>query len=300
MNSSRIRWFASVVIVTVGAGGVFAQDEPGSDSRAQAKKKVLVELFTSQGCDYCPDAERLLGILGKENPRIVPVALHIDYFNDPWVDPFSDRAFSQRQMAYNNLYHQPKNPDYGIYYTPMLMIDGKESVNGRDRVAAAAAIRRALTRKSSAALDATLDIKDDPRSGTLNVSIGARSNSVLGRKLLVGALIRQDRVTTFVESGENARKTLTNSYPARAFQYQYVVLNDKSKKAVLTFPLRIEPRWDLESLGVAVFVQDNETGIIHQAEILPWRPDHPGPGAAGSRPGRTQRDIRADRRDQGR
>jgi hypothetical protein len=110
----------------------------------------------------------------------------------------------------------------------------------------------------------------------------------------VGAIVRQDPVVMVVESGENAHKTLTNRYPARVFQFQYVVLNDQNKQPELRFPLRIEPSWDLDQLGVAVFVQDNETGVVHQAEALTWRPDRPI--AAGSRSAPTQRDSRADRR----
>src|ERR1700677_2653645 len=75
----------------------------------QTKRMVLVELYTSQGCDMCPTAERMLGALAERDRRIVPIAFHIDYFNDPWKDVFSDPLYSQRQMTYNQLYTKPKN-----------------------------------------------------------------------------------------------------------------------------------------------------------------------------------------------
>ena len=117
-----------------------------ADDRDEPKRMVLVELYTSQGCDMCPTAEKMLGALAERERRIVPVAFHVDYFNDPWKDVFSDPLYSQRQMIYNQLYTKPKNADYGLYYTPMLMIDGQQSVNGRDLAAAEAAIRRAAAR----------------------------------------------------------------------------------------------------------------------------------------------------------
>ena len=56
MSHPRRAFFAALVaaaaVVTAGA------KEP-----RPAKKKVLVELYTSQGCDMCPKAEQLLGAL---------------------------------------------------------------------------------------------------------------------------------------------------------------------------------------------------------------------------------------------
>jgi Protein of unknown function (DUF1223) len=91
----------------------YGQGEPPA-----ATRKVLVELYTSQGCDMCPQAEEWLGALAQRNHRIVPIAFHVDYFNDPWKDVFSDALYSRRQMTYNQLYTKPKNAEYGLYYTP--------------------------------------------------------------------------------------------------------------------------------------------------------------------------------------
>src|SRR5260370_25445465 len=140
--------------------GVFDQALPVSAAeRDQTQRMVLVELYTSQGCDMCPTAENVLGALAERDRRIVPIAFHVDYFNDPWKDVFSDPLYSQRQMIYNQLYTKPKNPEYGLYYTPMLMIDGEQPVNGRDRASAEAAIRQALAKKPAVGLDVALAIK---------------------------------------------------------------------------------------------------------------------------------------------
>jgi hypothetical protein len=68
----------------------------GDPSREDPQRRVLVELYTSQGCNLCPEAERLLGVLASRNAQMVPVAFHVDYFNDPWKDPFSDSLYTQR------------------------------------------------------------------------------------------------------------------------------------------------------------------------------------------------------------
>jgi hypothetical protein len=122
--------FLGLVILLLVAIG---PDQPVSaDDRDDSKPMVLGELYTSQGCDMCPTAEIILGELAERDHGIVPIAFHVDYFNEPWKDVFSDPLYGKRQMVYNQLYAKPKNSEYGLYYTPMLMIDGGHSVNGRD------------------------------------------------------------------------------------------------------------------------------------------------------------------------
>ena len=145
--------------------GASLEHAAGAERPDDSKRLVLVELFTSQGCDMCPAAEKLLVTLAEREGRIVPIAFHVDYFNNPWKDVFSYHVYSQRQMNYNELYTKPKNPEYGLYYTPMLMIDGQESVNGQDAVAAETAIRRALAQKPSVSLSIKLDKKNSRLRG---------------------------------------------------------------------------------------------------------------------------------------
>ena len=207
------RWITSlgvVISILIAVG----PDRPVSAAEDdQTKRLVLVELYTSQGCDMCPTAEKMLGALAEQDSRIVPIAFHVDYFNDPWKDVFSDPLYSQRQMAYNQLYTKPKNQEYGLYYTPMLMIDGRQSVNGRDLPSAEAAIRQALARKPAVGLDVTLDLARDGRSGTATIKVTSRSAGAEKSPLLVCAVLREDGVVTDVPSGENAGKSLGRPLP---------------------------------------------------------------------------------------
>ena len=241
-----------------------------ADERYEAKRMVLVELYTSQGCDMCPTAEKVLGALAERDRGIVPIAFHIDYFNDPWKDVFSDPLYSQRQMTYNQLYTKPKNAEYGLYYTPMLMIDGEESVNGRDAASAPAAIRRARAKKPAVALDVTLDLKRDGLSGTATIKVTSLSARVDKSPLLVCAVLREDGVVSDILSGENAGKSLLARFPARQTKYEFTELDGKSA-ATQRFPFVIDPHWNRQQLRLAVFVQDKRTGVVYQAADLPWR-----------------------------
>jgi len=248
-----------------------------------AKRKVLVELFTSQGCDSCPAAETLLGRLrdlGYGPDRVVPVAFHVDYFNTPWKDRFSDHEFSKRQYEYS-LIHQRENgtndPNY-LYFTPMLMVDGRTPMLGSDRTKAQAALKRATAEKPGASIAAKLEgSPDDPRRKTLSAEVAAVSLSASGRDLLVGVAVVEDSTSTKVGSGENSGKTLREHHAVRRFVYQKVRLTGAKSKSV-SFPLTLADGCDPEGCSVAVFVQDWKDGRVHQAESLRW-------AAAGVRKG---------------
>ncbi|MDG3005059.1 DUF1223 domain-containing protein [Paludisphaera mucosa] len=271
MNLRRRTLLALVLAAGVCRPCVAADPDP-------SKRMVLVELYTSQGCDMCPTAEEILGKLAAQDSRIVPVAFHVDYFNTPWRDVFSDPLYSRRQATYNEVYAGPKPESYGLYYTPMLMIDGERSVNGRDPAAAVAAIRAARSKPPGVRLDVDLDLAADELSGKVKIRVTRRSARVGKAPLLVCAVLREDGVATDVPSGENAGKTLVARFPARRTEYDDVELKD-DLPAAKEFAFTIDPSWKRDKLRLAVFVQDKRTAAVHQAVDLPWKPAAPATGS---------------------
>jgi hypothetical protein len=269
MNRRCLRGLVLALITVAGAADASGQAEPRADSRPHPRKMVLVELYTSQGCDMCPTAEKILGSLAEKDRRIVPIAFHVDYFNNPWKDVFSDSLYSERQMTYNNIYSKPKNAEYGLYYTPMMMIDGEQSVNGRDRAGAESAIRRARARKPAVAIDVEIAPGGD-RSAQATIRVTSRSVIAEKTPFLLCAVLREDGVVTNVPSGENAGKSLVARFPARATKFEFIELDGKSP-VTQQFPFTIKPAWNRQKLRLAVFVQDKRTALVHQATDIPWR-----------------------------
>jgi len=67
---------------------------------AAASDKVLVELFTSQGCSSCPPADKFMEELA-EREDVVALTLPVDIWDYlGWRDTFAQRLFSERQLAY--------------------------------------------------------------------------------------------------------------------------------------------------------------------------------------------------------
>ncbi len=253
--------FATVVAVGATAG-------LGAEPKPASPKKALVELYTSQGCDMCPAADQLLarlGALGSGSDRIIPLSFHVDYFNDPWKDPFSDAAYSQREMAYNTALNRKD-----LYFTPMMMIDGRHPMLGSDQARAQAALKDVLKEKPGVLLAVDL-VKgpEDPNRKTLKVTVTGVAAEVAGRDLLVGAALFENPTTTTVPSGENAGKTLVEHGTVRKFVYQKVQL-DSSRPSDLSFPLELPADAKAARCGVAVFVQDWLKGKVHQADAVSW------------------------------
>jgi hypothetical protein len=252
------------VVAVVAAG---APNAGAAAPKSANPKKVLVELYTSQGCDMCPAADRLLAAIASGADRVVRLSFHVDYFNDPWKDPFSEPAFSQRELAYNGALERND-----LYFTPMMMIDGRYPMLGSDQPRAQAALRAALNEKPGVLLELDLVAGADPRRRTLKVKTTAASDAAEGRDLMVGAAIVENPTTTDVPSGENAGKTLVEHYTVRKFAYQKVKL-DAAMPAELTFALELPEGAQPVRCGVAVFVQDWLKGNVHQADAVPWTRD---------------------------
>jgi len=112
----------------------------GSAAQAATERPVLIELFTSQGCNSCPPADALLGELAQR-PGVLALAFHVDYWNGlGWSDPFSSKLATARQNDYAQRLGKRS------IYTPQLVVDGAQDAVGSDRAGVTALIDAARRR----------------------------------------------------------------------------------------------------------------------------------------------------------
>src|SRR6185295_523163 len=96
---------------------------------AQEPAPVVVELYTSQGCNSCPPADAFFADLVRQ-PGVVALGFHVDYWNYlGWHDPFSSKKFTYRQKEYAMAFRQT-----GVY-TPQMVVQGKRGEVGSDKKA---------------------------------------------------------------------------------------------------------------------------------------------------------------------
>lgn len=167
---------------------------------ALGPRPVIVELFTSEGCSDCPPADKLLSDLARRQPyraaQIIPMEEHVDYFNNPWRDPFSSHIFTHRQDAYAFRFNRDSD------YTPEMVVDGQTGFVGSDGDAAASAIR-AAAHAPAVSVTATGALSGRTVTATVQVGASAKGGSVT-------LAVTEDGLTVRVGGGENAGRRLVH------------------------------------------------------------------------------------------
>lgn len=193
-------------------------------------RAALLELYTSEGCSSCPPADRWLSQLPPDG-GVVPLAFHVDYWDRlGWKDPFGDAAFSQRQRA--------RNRGAGWVYTPQVMLDGKDYREWYRN-------RSPLLPASAAPVSLRLTVTAAPAHIDAHVtSRFAPSAHPPDAQLFIA--LYENRLTTHVAAGENARRTLNHDYVVRT------LAGPLEPDARYRFALA--PDWKTADLGVAAFI----------------------------------------------
>jgi hypothetical protein len=217
-----------------------------------AEPVAVLELFTSEGCSSCPPAERLLPQLAAsvKGGRAIALEWHVDYWDHlGWKDPFDSREATERQQAYARALKLEQ------LYTPQLVVNGERECVGSSRVAAAAAIRAALSKSVATAL--TLHATRERGEIRVSYALDApRPGATLGIALA-------SRVETVrVGAGENAGRTLEHTNVVLAWRELRL---GPARAGEVRIPL---PRGrDGANLRVAGLVQDPSTRAILGAVI---------------------------------
>lgn len=84
---------------------------------------LVIELFTSVNCPFCPQADKLLRGL-VDQAGVMGLTCHVDYY-DMKDNPLSLEFCSERQNAYI------ANIDGASLYTPQMIVNGKAGAIGR-------------------------------------------------------------------------------------------------------------------------------------------------------------------------
>jgi hypothetical protein len=238
------------------AGFSKARAEPIPASASPGDKTssfALVELFTSEGCSSCPPADKNLGRITdraeRERARIFTLSFHVDYWNYlGWSDPFSARAFSERQQAHARALGAST-------YTPQMVVNGRVEFLGSDQGDADQAIESALARPASTRL--VLEPKWNGESRELEVKWRVEP---LVPDLRVSLAVVQSADGVRVTRGENRGETLSHRNVVRAFES----LPAKTRDGVWT--KKLAPEITPERAELIGFVEEESSLSVVAAE----------------------------------
>jgi hypothetical protein len=215
---------------------------------AEAKSPVVVELFTSQGCNSCPPADAYLATLkGRDN--VLALSYHVNYWDYlGWRDTFASEVTTSRQRDY------ARTMGERTIYTPQVVIGGRYHEVGSRHGAIDRAIRKAaLEQKES------LDVRlREATAGKLQISVAA--GQIYNRRIVVWLVLFDPYHEVEIQRGENSGRMLGYHNVVRDVRE----IGEWYGKA-LEVMLDIAP---LRTVGesVAVIVQEGDSGHVLGAQ----------------------------------
>ncbi|MFO0997052.1 MAG: DUF1223 domain-containing protein [Alphaproteobacteria bacterium] len=214
---------------------------------AAERAPVVVELYTSQGCNSCPPADAYLGELAARRD-VIALSFHVDYWDYiGWKDPFAFPETTARQRTY------AKTLGQSYVYTPEMVVDGSAHDSGTRRGSIESLIRRAQAQQKLA-----LEIKADA-SGRLVAVLPERAGA---ERAVLWLVLFDAKHTTSIKRGENAGQTLS---------YHNVVREMRKLAATAgpaeTIALPIDDSVMREHTGCALILQRGEGGPVLGAAV---------------------------------
>lgn len=222
-----------------------------------ARRSVVVELFTSEGCSSCPPADELLSRLREHKALsgvdIIPLGFHVDYWNYlGWRDRFSSSQFSLRQQEYATKFR------LGGPYTPQMVVQGAEEFVGSSQEQASRAIAQAAIEPEQA------QVEISALGETLQVTV--HGNERLSANVILA--ITEDELETRVGGGENGGRVLHHSAVVRSLR---ILGRLKGGNFEAVVPVNSQNDWKRQNLHAVVFVQNTSSyrieGAAHAALV---------------------------------
>ena len=212
---------------------------------------AVIELFTSQGCSSCPPADKLLSATiakaSKNGKKIYALSFHVDYWNRlGWTDPFSDKAYSQRQSAY------VKALGLSGAYTPQMLVNGKTEFVGSNQAALSKALATALNTAPKVMI---LNLRAEKTVDTPYLHYELQGSF---EEAVINVALISDAETTVIRRGENSGRTLTNENVVKVF---------KTVPAAASGNIQL-PLQNVQADRVIAYVQDRKTMEIYGASSI--------------------------------
>jgi hypothetical protein len=223
---------------------------------------ALVELYTSQECESCPEVEATLNKLPSLElgfDKVAPLVFHVSYWPHlGWTDTLSSKEMNDHHKfvaaARGN-----KSP-----YTPQVFINGEEAYTRGTMLVDQ--LDRMSTRAAPVKLGVQVELWQDGK--TVEIFGEADREAIVGkphRDAFIQFAIIEMGIETKIEGGENKGKTLVQNYVVRRLLPEVDIRPTDVTTKMGYKPFQLDPKWNKDRLGIVGWVQVRETRQIIQA-----------------------------------
>ena len=249
-------------IIAFGIGANVSAHAASCTASSQQQRIALLELYTSEGCNSCPPAERWLSGIrarGIQPDQLVPLAFHVDYWDYiGWEDRYAQPGFAGRQRLIADRNHA------SFIYTPQFVLNGRDLQRPWLGDKLAKQLREVNAQRARLDIDVGLRVQGN----SATVSIHVLNDDV--NKANVYVALFENGLSSEVRAGENAGKRLYHEFVVRRFEGPLVVA--PGTELMHRYMFDLAPFGDHSRLGFALFGEDGTTGITMQAMTLPICP----------------------------
>jgi hypothetical protein len=249
-GTSISKWRHGALALLAGAASLAAPHARGTgtcSAHSPSSITPVVELYTSEGCNSCPPADRWLSGL-KADTGIVALAFHVDYWDRlGWKDRFANPLYTKRQAQ------QQRINGARFSYTPQVVVDGVDRSNWHLLpVPTSSATRRT----------ATVDLTLTREAGRINASVLPRSGAP--PQLAAYWAVTEQGHSTQVKAGENEGVLLRHDFVVRDYE-PVAAWSAQSDKPVTLWLNAVSPAEPGRVREVNLVVLDAATGRPVQA-----------------------------------
>lgn len=204
--------FAISLVTALSLGFLGEDPNVAPAPKPAVTQPVVVELFTSEGCNTCPPADELVRKLAKEqdarpagSPGLIILAFHVDYWDKlGWPDRFATSSASERQRSYARaLQRKNAERDGGGVYTPQMVVGGAVGFVGSSEARARHEIKQPRATTGAESIRVRVGDRKPGEPVKLELTLAG-----LPADADVLAAITEDGLSTSVKRGENAGVTL--------------------------------------------------------------------------------------------
>lgn len=256
MNIAPLRFLALLIMAALTPPAAASQTCRASSGPLT---RPLVELYTSEGCNSCPPADRWLAANfatpgGDAGP--VALAFHVDYWDRlGWVDRFASAAYAERQ------YEAMRANKATFVYTPQVLLQGRDFPRWRE--GGVSSIETAGRQPARA----TLMLEATASGSAVAVQVNAEvTDAALRGDAQVLIAYADSGLSSDVRAGENRGVRLTHEHVVRALRPAGAVDGRGRVNASVDF---VRPREPGTQPMVVAFVQRRSNGDVLQTLVLP-------------------------------